>query len=98
MATQVANDAQEGVNYALEATRPGDRFIDKLPGTRSGTANVGQPDANRPRSAGRSHNYIDGRSSGSSGERGADGGVRFNSQIQTHVFGGATSGRKNSRG
>ena len=41
MATQVAHAAGDEAAYTIQTAR-GDRFIDRLPGTRTGTANYSQ--------------------------------------------------------
>ncbi|KAF2661351.1 hypothetical protein K491DRAFT_710928 [Lophiostoma macrostomum CBS 122681] len=93
MASHVANAAGDEADYALHTARP-DRSVERLPGTRTGTANLSQFGVgNQQRGDGRRHNR-DG--SGSSGGRG-DGqhrgggiglGPAWNSQAQAHGLGG----------
>jgi hypothetical protein len=59
MASHVATAAGDEAEMTLQTAR-GDRFIDRLPGTRSGTANYSQMGGGRP------HGRADSRSSGSS--------------------------------
>jgi len=64
MASHVANAAGDEAEFALQTAR-GNRFIDRLPGTRSGTANF-----NRLQAGGRrQHERNNSRSSGSSGQQ-----------------------------
>ncbi|KAF2447958.1 hypothetical protein P171DRAFT_235289 [Karstenula rhodostoma CBS 690.94] len=90
MATQVANAAGEEVNHTMHSIRQGDRFIDKIPGTRSGTANLNQLGLNQQRGGGRLHNRAGSGSSGSSGQR-TGGRLQFNPQLQSRIFGGRSN-------
>lgn len=91
MATHVANAAGEDVNDALNTIRQGDRFVQSIPGTRTGTANFSQLGVNGQGSGGvgQLHNRTGSGSSGSSGQQG--GGLRFNPQLQARMFGGRTN-------
>jgi hypothetical protein len=90
MATQVANAAGEEVDHAMQSIRQGDRFVDKIPGMRSGTVNLNQLGTNQQRAGGRLHNRGGSGSSGSSGQPNG-GRLQFNPQLQSRVFGGRTN-------
>ncbi|KAL1599627.1 hypothetical protein SLS60_007430 [Paraconiothyrium brasiliense] len=96
MATHVANAAGEEVDHAMHTIRQGDRFVDKLPGTRSGTANLNQLGTNQQRGGGRLHNRDPSGSSGSSGQQRLGGRLQFNPQLQQRVFGGRTNTSRKS--
>lgn len=66
MASQVAHAAGDEAHYTLQTARR-DRFIDRLPGTRTGTANYSQMAMSQQMGSGRLHERDDSRSSGSSG-------------------------------
>ena len=90
MATQVAHAAGEDVDTALDTIRQGDRFIDKFPGVRSGTANVRQVGAKHQCGGVYSHNP--GRSGSSEGGGIQSGsGLRHNPPLQARMLGGRTS-------
>jgi hypothetical protein len=90
MATHVANAAGEEVDHAMQSIRQGDRFVDKIPGIRSGTVNLSQLGANLQHGGGRVHNRGGSGSSGSSGQPNG-GRPRFNPQLQSRVFGARTN-------
>ncbi|KAL5455016.1 hypothetical protein PMIN07_007277 [Paraphaeosphaeria minitans] len=89
MATQVVSAAGEEVDNTMHSIRQGDRFIDKIPGTRTGTANFSQLGLNQQRGGGRLHNRAGSGSSGSSEQRIA--GLPFNSHLQPPAFGGRSN-------
>jgi hypothetical protein len=91
MASHVANAAGDEAEMTLQSAR-GDRFINRLPGTRTGTANYNQMGASQRVSGHRLHNRADSRSSGSSGLRGNGLGHNFTPQLQ-----GRGSGRMGTR-
>ncbi|KAF2856040.1 hypothetical protein T440DRAFT_438628 [Plenodomus tracheiphilus IPT5] len=66
MASQVANAAGDEAEHAINTAR-GDRFIDRLPGTRTGTANLNRM-GNAHQGNKRTHDRNHSRSSGSSGQ------------------------------
>lgn len=68
MATHVATAAGDEAEFTLQSAR-GDRFIDRLPGTRTGTANFNQAGISQQRSDRRPHGRADSRSSGSTGQQ-----------------------------
>lgn len=74
MASHVANAAGDEADFTLQAVR-GDRFVNRIPGTRTGTANYSQPSV-APRQDGRQtyHNRGGSGSSGSGG-RAQGGGI-----------------------
>lgn len=89
MATQVANAAGEEVDSTMHSIRQGDRFIDKIPGTRSGTVNLDQFSMNQQRGKSRLHNRGGSGSSGSGGQRIA--GRPVSPQLQLHGFNGRSN-------
>ncbi|KAJ4354574.1 uncharacterized protein N0V89_006311 [Didymosphaeria variabile] len=91
MATQVANAAGEEVDHAMHTIRQSDRYVDKLPGTRSGTVNLNQLGTNQQRGGGRLHNRDASGSSGSSGQQRIGSRLQFNPQLQQRMFGGRTN-------
>jgi hypothetical protein len=95
MASQVATAAGDEAEMTLQTAR-GDRFIDRLPGTRSGTANFSQTGASHRMSGLPPHNRADSRSSGSSGQqlRGNGMGQAFGSQLQGRGLGRTGAGRE----
>lgn len=84
MASHVATAAGDEAEITLQTAR-GDRFIDRLPGTRTGTANYSQLGVTQQMGGGRAHDRFDSRSSGSSGQhRGGVGlGPNYVSHLQT---------------
>ena len=94
MATHVANAAGDEADFAVHTAR-GDRFVDRLPGARTGTMNPSQPGLSQQHGAGRRHNRGNSGSSGSSGhqQRGGVGLVPpWNSQLQGRGFGRVYTG------
>ncbi|KAF2869857.1 hypothetical protein BDV95DRAFT_497122 [Massariosphaeria phaeospora] len=96
MASHVANAAGDEADYTLNTAR-GDRFVDRLPGTRTGTANFSQHGPGpQQRGTGRQRNGAESGSSGSNSQRG--GSVRlapWNSQAQDRGLIGRTyTGRR----
>lgn len=89
MASHVATAAGDEAEMTLQTAR-GDRFIDRLPGTRTGTANYSQMGVNQQMGGGRPHNRDNSRSSGSSGQQRGGIGLRSNyaSQVQGRGLGG----------
>ncbi|KAL1791855.1 hypothetical protein ACET3X_009606 [Alternaria dauci] len=91
--THVAQAAGDEAAYTLRAAR-GDRFIDRLPGTRTGTANYNQINMSQQAGVGRMHNRDVSRSSENSG-RHQQGGIHigppFNPQLQRRGLGGRNS-------
>ncbi|KAF1837571.1 hypothetical protein BDW02DRAFT_586535 [Decorospora gaudefroyi] len=68
MASHVAHAAGDEAEYTLQTGR-GDRYIDRLPGTRMGSANYSQMGMSQQSGGGRLHNRDVSRSSGSSGRQ-----------------------------
>jgi hypothetical protein len=102
MASHVAHAAGDEAEFTLQTAR-GDRFIDRLPGTRTGTANYSQVGMSQQVGGGRPHNRENSRSSGGSGRQqqqqqgsGIHLGPPFsNSQLQRRGLGGRVhTGRK----
>ncbi|KAF1968619.1 hypothetical protein BU23DRAFT_479677 [Bimuria novae-zelandiae CBS 107.79] len=91
MATHVANAAGEDVDHTLNTIRQGDRFVDRIPGTRSGTSNINQVGTSQQHGGGRLHNRAGSGSSCSSGQQRGGGGITFNPQLQARMFGGRTN-------
>jgi hypothetical protein len=93
MASHVATAAGDEAELTLQSAR-GDRFIERLPGTRTGTANYRQMGMNQ--GGGRPYNRADSRSSGSSGQqRGGVGiGPVYASHLQGRGLGRTGTGRK----
>jgi hypothetical protein len=90
MASQVAYAAGDEAAHTLQSAR-GDRFIDRLPGTRMGTANYSQMNMSQQTGGGRTHNRDFSRSSGSSGRQPQSGinlGPPFDPQSQRRGLGG----------
>ncbi|KAI4946101.1 hypothetical protein J4E91_007544 [Alternaria rosae] len=89
MASQVAHAAGDEAAFTLQTAR-GDRFIDRFPGTRTGTANYSQVNMSQQAGGGRPHNRDFSRSSGSSGRQ-QQGGVHlgppFDPQLQRRGLG-----------
>lgn len=99
MASHVANAAGDEAEFTLHSSR-GDRFIDRLPGTRTSTTNFGQAGVSQQTSSGRPHNRNDSRSSRSSGGQQLGGirvGPAYTSQLQGRDLGGRVyAGRKST--
>jgi hypothetical protein len=101
MASHVAHAAGDEAKFTLQTAR-GDRFIDRLPGTRTGTANYSQMGLSQQMGGGRAHNRENSRSSGSSGrqQQQQGGGIHLgppfnNSHLQGRGLGGRVhTGRK----
>lgn len=98
MVPQVADAASNEADFTIQTARA-DRFVDKLPGTRAGTANFGQfggPHQQGQRS--NQHNREGSGSSGSSGQRQANNfglGPSWDNRAQSHGVGGRVyTGRK----
>lgn len=93
MATQVAHAAGDEADLAVHTAR-GARFVDMLPGARSGTANLSQLGVGQHHGGGRSH-YHGGR--GSSGENGQPrGGVGLAPQWSSQLNGRGLGSRMHS--
>ena len=69
MATPVANAAGDEADSTMHSIRQGDRYIDKIPGTRSGTVHLDQLNMTQQRGKSRLHNRGGSGSSGSGGQR-----------------------------
>jgi hypothetical protein len=91
MASHVASAAGEEVDHALQTVR-GDRFVDKIPGTRTGTSNINQPGGG-PRQTGRQR-YTNRAGSGSSGSGEQGGGIGLGLSHGYGVVGRGYTGRK----
>jgi hypothetical protein len=89
MASHVATAAGDEAEMTLHTAR-GDRFIDRLPGTRSGAANYNQMGASQRMDSGRPHNRVNSRSSGCSGQqqRGIGLGHSYAPHLQGRDLGG----------
>ena len=88
--THVARAAGNEAAHTLQNAR-GDRFIDRLPGTRTGTANYSQTNMSHQAGGGRMHNRDFSRSSENSGRLQQSGihiGPPFNPSLQRRVLGG----------
>ena len=88
--THVARAAGNEAAHTLQNAR-GDRFIDRLPGTRTGTANYSQINMSHQAGGGRMHNRDFSRSSENSGRLQQSGihiGPPFNPSLQRRVLGG----------
>ena len=72
MASHVANAAGDEAEFTLQTAR-GDRYINRLPGTRTGTANFNQMGVGQQAGAARRRNRDNSRSSGSSNVQGGNG-------------------------
>ncbi|KAF2120971.1 hypothetical protein BDV96DRAFT_641610 [Lophiotrema nucula] len=84
MSSHVANAAGEEADFALQTVR-NDRFVDRLPGTRTGTANMSQMGLGMTqRRSGNRHSRDDSGSSGNGGQQrgGAPLGPAWNAQPQ----------------
>ncbi|CAO2650602.1 Nn.00g018940.m01.CDS01 [Neocucurbitaria sp. VM-36] len=84
MASHVANAAGDEAEFTLQSVR-GDRFIDRLPGTRTSTGNFGQAGVGQQTSSGRPHNRDNSRSSRSGGQQ--IGGIRIGPTYTSHLQG-----------
>jgi hypothetical protein len=102
MATHVADAAGYEADLTINNTARGDRFVNRIPGARSGAANLGGH-LRAQQSNGRSrHGNVEGSGSGSSGsnERQRGGGLglgpQFSSHLQARGFSsrGVNTGRK----
>ncbi|KAF2833227.1 hypothetical protein CC86DRAFT_279026 [Ophiobolus disseminans] len=91
MASHVATAAGDEAEMTLQTAR-GDRFIDRLPGTRIGTASYSQMELNQQMGGGRSHVRDESRSSGSSGHQ-QRGGVGLGPSYASHLQGRGLGGR-----
>jgi hypothetical protein len=90
MASHVAYAAGDEAAYTLQTAR-GDRFIDRLPGTRTSTNNYSQMNMSQQTGSGRIHNRDASRSSEDSGRQQQGGihiGPPFNPQLQRRGLGG----------
>lgn len=95
MASHVAHAAGDEAEFALKSAW-GDRFIDRLPGARSGTANFSQTGPSQ-QTGGRLHQRIISRSSGSSGQQQQSSihvGPPFNSQLHGRSLGSRVHSRQ----
>lgn len=90
MATQVVHAAGDEANFTVQTAR-GNRFVDRLPGARTGTANLNQVGSSQHHGGGRQHNRGNSGSSGSSGQQQQRGGIGlappWNSQLQNRGLG-----------
>jgi hypothetical protein len=89
MASHVATAAGDEAEMTLQTAR-GDRFIDRLPGTRIGNA-YNQVGASQRAGGGRPHNRNHSRSSGSSGQQ--QGGIGLGHRYAPHLQGRGLGGR-----
>ncbi|KAF1956115.1 hypothetical protein CC80DRAFT_445752 [Byssothecium circinans] len=92
MATHVADAAGDEADLTIHTAR-GDRFVNRIPGARSGAANLSQLGANQNVGGRRRHNRDGSGSSGSNEQqRGSMGGIglgpQFGSNLQARGFGG----------
>ncbi|KAL5373391.1 hypothetical protein DPSP01_012749 [Paraphaeosphaeria sporulosa] len=90
MATQVVSAAGEEVDNTMHSIRQGDRFINKMPGTRTGTAHLSQLGLNQQDGGGRLHNRAGSGSSGN-GEQRIGGRPPLKPQLQSRAFGGRSN-------
>lgn len=88
MASHVATAAGDEADITLQTAR-GDRFIDRLPGTRRGTANYSQ--TGQHMGGDTSHGRNDSRSSGSSEQQ--RGGIGLGHSYASHSQGRGLNGR-----
>jgi uncharacterized membrane-anchored protein YhcB (DUF1043 family) len=84
MASHVAHAAGNEAELTLQTAR-GDRFIDRLSGTRTGTAQYSQMGASQRTGGGRPYNRADSKSSGSSGQQRQ--GIRLSQCYAPHLQG-----------
>jgi hypothetical protein len=95
MTSHVAHAAGDEAEFTLQSAR-GDRFIDRLPGARSGTANFSQMGTSQ-QTGDRLHKRIISRSSGSSG-RPQQGSIHVGPPFSSQLHGRGLSSRvHNSR-
>lgn len=98
MASHVANAAGDEAEFALNTAR-GDRFIDRIPGTRTGSANFGRLSDRQPTGNKRPHDRDNSRSSESRSQQqgGVGAGPPFASHLQGRGMGSRVlTGRKYS--
>ena len=88
MASRVVNAAGDEVDMALN-TVSGDRFVDRIPGVRTGTGGFTQQDMGDPMARGRTHRPNESISSGGVGQIGRTTNTvqTWNSQSQSHNLG-----------
>jgi len=95
MATHVANAAGDEADFTVQTAR-GDRFVDRIPGARTGTANLSQLGPSQHHRGGRHHNRGISGSSGSSGHQQQRGGLglapAWNPQLQGRSLGRVYTG------
>lgn len=91
MASQVATAAGDEAEVTLQTGRV-DSFIDRLPGTRTGTADYSQMGLNQQMGGGRPHGRADSRSSGNSGEQ-QRGGIGLGPSYASYLQGRGLGGR-----
>jgi hypothetical protein len=91
MASHVATAAGDEAELTLNTAR-GDRFIDRLPGTRTGTANYSQMGINQQMGGGRPHRRTDSHSSDSTGQH-PRGGINIGPPFAPHLQGRGLGGR-----
>ncbi|KAF2034866.1 hypothetical protein EK21DRAFT_97095 [Setomelanomma holmii] len=84
MASQVANAAGDEAEMAVHTAR-GDRFIDRLPGTRTGSASFASMGMSQQHGNGKTHNRADSRSSESGGQQ--QGGIGLGPNYASHLQG-----------
>ncbi|RMZ69207.1 RXT2 [Pyrenophora seminiperda CCB06] len=97
MASHVAHAAGDEAAYTLQTARR-DRFIDRLPGTRTGSSNYNQMAMPQQPGSNRLHERDMSRSSGSSGRQRQGGGVQQAPPFHPHLQGrGLTSRVHTSR-
>jgi hypothetical protein len=89
MASQVANAAGDEAEMAIHTAR-GDRFVDRFPGARTGSANYSRTGTGQ-RLADRTHTRVDSRSSGSGEQQ--RGGVGLGRSYGPNLPGHGLSGR-----
>jgi hypothetical protein len=97
MATTVANAAVDEADLTLHTVR-GDRYVDRLPGARIGTAHLSQLGANQSHSSGRHHHRGHSGSSGSNDHQNQRGGIgiapQWSPQLQGRGLGRVHTGSK----
>jgi hypothetical protein len=92
MASQVANAAGDEAEYTLQTARR-DRFIDRVPGARTGSAaNYSQMGASRQPGGGRLHHRDNSRSSGSGGQQQT--GISLGPPFANHLRARVQAGRE----
>jgi hypothetical protein len=90
MVSHVATAAGDEAEMTLQTAR-GDRFIDRLPGTRTGTVMYSPMPASQRVGGDRPHGRNDSRSSGSGGQQ--RGGIGLGHHYAPHLQGHGLSGR-----